>query len=163
MSEQPRDTSLPMTSDGGETPTPRRSSPKPGATRDAAFGPNRTPFGAIGGEAGVNELVDRFYDHMDENSAYKVIRDLHPQDLAESREKLKLFLIGWLGGPPAYVERFGHPRLRMRHAPFPIGEAERDQWLACMADAMDETGVDGDLRAFLDERFAHVADFMRNR
>ena len=69
----------------------------------------------------------------------------------------------WLGGPDLYVQKHGHPRLRMRHAPFPIGEAERDQWLACMAAAMDHLGIEGDIRAFLDARFAHVADFLRNQ
>jgi hemoglobin len=111
----------------------------------------------------VRELAERFYGHMDRDERFAVIRDLHPPDLTESREKFFEFLSGWLGGPPLYMSRRGHPRLRMRHAPFPIGERERDQWLACMAVALDELGIDGDLRAFLDARFAHVADFMRNR
>ena len=71
--------------------------------------------------------------------------------------------VGWLGGPQHYVQKHGHPRLRMRHAPFPIGDAERDQWLECMTLAMDELGLEGELRAFLDARFTQVADFMRNR
>lgn len=149
----------PAGSAGDAGPSGRPGSPGP----PGGFGPDRTPFDAIGGEHGVRALVDRFYDHMDANPDYRAIRDLHPDDLADSREKLRLFLVGWLGGPPLYVERFGHPRLRMRHAPFPIGDQERDQWLACMADAMNEQGIDGELRTFLDQRFAHVADFMRNR
>ena len=111
----------------------------------------------------MRELADRFYDHMDRDPRFAVIRDLHPPDLSESREKFFEFLSGWLGGPPLYMNRRGHPRLRMRHAPFPIGERERDQWLGCMGEAMDAMGIDGELRAFLDARFAHVADFMRNR
>ena len=94
---------------------------------------------------------------------FTVIREMHPEDLTESRQKLFEFLCGWLGGPQLYMERRGHPKLRMRHAPFSIGASERDQWLACMAHAMDQLEIDGDLRAFLDARFAHVADFMRNR
>ena len=127
------------------------------------FDAQNTPFQLIGGEQPVRALVDCFYDHMDQDEAFKVIRDLHPPDLTESREKLFLFLCGWLGGPQYYLEKHGHPRLRMRHAPFAIGALERDQWLGCMAIAMDECSLEGELRAFLDARFAHVADFMRNR
>ena len=127
------------------------------------FDAEHTPYVAIGGETRVRALADAFYDHMDRDEAYAVIRALHPEDLGESREKFFEFLSGWLGGPQLYLERRGHPRLRMRHAPFPIGESERDQWLGCMAAALDDLDVDGDLRAFLDARFAHVADFMRNR
>ncbi|NCF39539.1 MAG: hemoglobin-like protein [Planctomycetia bacterium] len=128
-----------------------------------SFGPDHTPFDAIGGEPRVRELVDRFYDHMDEDPACETIRKLHPAELGESRDKLSDFLCGWLGGPPLYMQKHGHPRLRMRHAPFSIGDAERDQWLACMAAAMNDLNVEGELRTFLDARFAHVADFMRNR
>lgn len=127
------------------------------------FGPDNTPYDAIGGDAAVRALVDTFYDHMDNDPAFATIRGLHPGDLSESRNKLYEFLCGWLGGPQLYTEKHGHPRLRARHAPFAIGETERDQWLACMTRAMDDRGIDGDLRAFLDQRFRHVADFMRNK
>ena len=127
------------------------------------FDAQRTPFIVMGGEEPVRRLADLFYDHMDRDESYQVLRDLHPPDLTESREKFFLFLCGWLGGPQYYVEKHGHPRLRMRHAPFPIGERERDQWLSCMASAMDECGIEDEGRVFLDARFAHVADFMRNR
>jgi len=127
------------------------------------FGPEHTPFMAIGGEDRVRDLTDAFYDHMDADAEFAVIRALHPADLGDSRQKLHDFLCGWLGGPPHYMQKHGHPRLRMRHAPFPIGELERDQWLGCMARAMDDLAIEGELRAFLDARFAHVADFMRNR
>ncbi len=128
-----------------------------------SFGPDDTPYDAIGGEERVRRLADRFYDHMDLDDAFKIIRELHPDDLGESREKFFEFLSGWLGGPPLYMQRRGHPRLRMRHAPFPIGDVERDQWLACMAAALDDLEVAGELRSFLDARFQQVADFMRNR
>ena len=68
----------------------------------------------------------------------------------------------WLGGPQYYTDRFGHPRLRARHLPFKIGIVERDQWLACMDQAMGETGVDETLRARLRESFFQTADWMRN-
>ena len=127
------------------------------------FGPSNTPYDAIGGDDNVRALVDTFYDHMDGDEAFRVIRDLHPPDLTTSRQKLYEFLSGWLGGPELYIEKHGHPRLKARHMPFPIGEVERDQWLACMTLALDERQVTGDLRTFLDARFTHVADFMRNR
>jgi hemoglobin len=111
----------------------------------------------------MSALVDAFYDHMDRDETCATIRALHPDDLGESRDKLFEFLCGWLGGPQLYMEKRGHPRLRMRHAPFPIGEAERDQWLGCMTRAMDDLQIEGELRTFLDARFAHVADFLRNR
>jgi hemoglobin len=128
-----------------------------------AFGPENTPYDAIGGQERVRALVECFYDHMDRDGEFATIRSLHPADLSSSRQKLYEFLTGWLGGPPLYIEKHGHPRLRARHSPFPIGETERDQWLACMGEAMDEQGVAGELRAFLDARFNQVADFMRNR
>lgn len=122
-----------------------------------------TPYAMLGGDAGVRRLVDRFYDLMDEVPEYHVIRKLHPQDLAGSREKLYLFLSGWLGGPPLYVEKFGHPMLRARHLPFAIGVAERDAWLACMLQAMADNGVGEGLRKALLQAFFGTADWMRNR
>lgn len=127
------------------------------------FGSKNPPYEAIGGDEAVRTLVDVFYDHMDQESAFATIRALHPADLASSRDKLYEFLSGWLGGPQLYIQKRGHPRLRARHLPFPIGEAERDQWLECMGRAMDDCGIDGELRTFLDARFAQVADFMRNK
>lgn len=123
----------------------------------------RTPFEWIGGEAGVRSLVDRFYDLMDSEPEAAGIRALHPPDLAGSREKLWLFLVGWLGGPPMYVERHGHPRLRARHLPFAIGEAERDAWMWCMDRALDEHPMPDMLREQMRERLRSVADHMRNR
>ena len=84
-------------------------------------------FDLLGGETPVRELVDRFYDLMDLEAAFAELRALHPPDLDGSRDKLFWFLCGWLGGPSHYTERFGHPRLRARHLPFPIGIRERDQ------------------------------------
>jgi hemoglobin len=133
------------------------------SSSQSTFGPQNTPYDALGGNAAVRSLVDAFYDHMDRDAEFATIRALHKPNLTEARQKLYEFLSGWLGGPPLYVQKHGHPRLRGRHALFPIGEAERDQWLACMGRAMDGRGVSGDLRGFLDARLAHVADFLRNR
>ena len=125
--------------------------------------PFETPFAWIGGESQVHALVDRFYDLMDLEPDYAALRAAHGTELANAREKLKMFLTGWLGGPQRYTEQFGHPRLRMRHMPFSIGLPERDQWLACMDQAMQETGVDDTLRRRLNSSFFQTADWMRNR
>jgi hemoglobin len=122
-----------------------------------------TPFERLGGEAGVRTLVDRFYDLMDLEPAYAGIRALHPGSLDGSRDKLFWFLCGWLGGPNHYIERFGHPRLRARHLPYAIGSAERDQWMACMNQAMAECAVDPALAGRLAEALHGTADWMRNR
>lgn len=111
----------------------------------------------------VRTLVDHFYDEMDSNAEFAVIRALHPTDLSDSRNKLYKFLAGWLGGPDLYIREYGHPRLRARHMPFPIANRERDQWLVCMAHAMKATGIEGELGERLLVAFYRTADFMRNR
>ena len=116
----------------------------------------------MGEESGIRALVEKFYYYMDTLPEADGIRKLHPENLKESEEKLVLFLSGWSGGPPLYVEKYGHPRLRMRHMPFAIGESERDQWLFCMRRALQECVSDEEVRQFLDEKFTHIADFMRN-
>jgi hemoglobin len=122
-----------------------------------------TPYARLGGDAAVRALVERFYDLMDLEPQYAALRALHAPDLAQAREKLYLFLSGWLGGPSLYIERHGHPMLRRRHLPFAIGVRERDQWLACMAQAMAEQGVGDDLRGRLQQAFFQTADWMRNQ
>jgi hemoglobin len=123
----------------------------------------QTHYERLGGEALLRSLVERFYDLMDEDPDYYGIRKLHAKDLAEAREKLFMFLSGWTGGPPLYTDKYGHPKLRQRHMPFPIGAEERDQWLACMARAMEDVGIDGKVRAELAQAFWKTADFMRNK
>lgn len=123
----------------------------------------QTPYEMLGGEAGVRELVDRFYDHMDSLDDMRETRDLHAKSLKGSRQKLFLFLSGWLGGPNLYVEKYGHPMLRARHLPFSIGKLERDQWMRCMTQAMDDMGLEARLRKGLEQAFARTADHMRNR
>lgn len=122
-----------------------------------------TPFATIGGEAAVRTLVDRFYDLMDLEPAYAQLRAVHGSTLDDARQKLFWFLCGWLGGPNHYIERFGHPRLRARHLPFAIGRTERDQWLACMYQAMAECAVPAALAQRLERSFFDTADWMRNR
>ncbi len=122
-----------------------------------------TPFVRLGGEGGVRALVDRFYDLMDLEPAYAEIRAMHPGTLDGSRDKLFWFLCGWLGGSDLYVQRHGHPRLRARHLPYAIGIRERDQWMACMIQALHEQQIDETLAERLAESFFGTADWMRNR
>lgn len=117
----------------------------------------------IGGEATVRALVQRFYQLMDSLPESAGIRAMHARNLKGSEEKLFLFLSGWLGGPPLYVEKYGHPRLRQRHMPFAIDDHARDQWMQCMRQAMEDVGIEAALRQELEAAFYKVADFMRNQ
>ena len=121
-----------------------------------------TPFEWIGGEDKVKALVERFYDLMDLEPRYAALRAAHGTELERARQHLFWFLCGWLGGPQHYTDRFGHPRLRMRHMPFRIGIRERDEWLACMDQAMGEVEIPGELRLRLRDSFFQTADWMRN-
>ncbi|MCB5184096.1 group II truncated hemoglobin [Methylobacillus gramineus] len=122
-----------------------------------------TFFDLLGGVERIRELVERFYDVMDTDTRAAALRALHPEDLTSAREKLFMFLTGWTGGPQLYIERYGHPRLRMRHMPFAIDESARDQWMYCMIKAMNDIGVDDAVMTKLSEALWGVADFMRNR
>lgn len=124
---------------------------------------DKTPYELIGGENGVRQLVDRFYDHMDADSEAVDVRGLHAKSLRASREKLFLFLCGWLGGPDLYVQKYGHPMLRRRHLPFAIDTKMRDQWMLCMDKALAEMPVDDSLRKKLSDAFMATADHMRNQ
>jgi hemoglobin len=122
-----------------------------------------TAYAWLGGDTKVRTLVDRFYDLMDLEPGYAELRAVHGPSLTDARDKLYWFLSGWLGGPNLYIERFGHPRLRARHMPYPIGIKERDQWLACMMQAMNDEQVDPVLAARLHQAFFQTADWMRNK
>ena len=117
----------------------------------------------IGGEAGLRKLVERFYDLIDSSPEAAQIRALHPKSLKQSLEKFFMFLSGWSGGPQLYVEKYGHPRLRMRHMPFSIGIVERDQWIWCMNRTLDEMQMNSAVTEHLKARFAETADFLRNK
>jgi hemoglobin len=125
----------------------------------------KTPFEELGGEEVARAIAAAFYRQMDDTQP--ALAKVHRLDEAgkvhpEARERVALFFIGWLGGPTTYMDRYGHPRLRMRHAHVRIDEAMRDAWLAAMQLALNEVGVTGNIRAYLDARFADVADFLRN-
>ena len=123
----------------------------------------RTPYQLMGGDTGIRRLVDRFYDLMDSAPEAATIRALHAASLKASRDKLYLYLSYWTGGPAHYIEQRGHPRLRARHLPFPISARERDEWLWCMDQALDEHEMPETLRAQLREKLHALADHMRNQ
>ena len=136
---------------------PARGTPPVAAT------PVNPHYAGVGGEAGVRRLVERFYELMDTMPEARALRAIHPADLDQSREKLFMFLSGWLGGPPLYAERVGPPRLGMAHARFPIDAAMREAWMLCMTRALSEEIVDERLRAQLLNAFRRTADHLRNR
>lgn len=117
----------------------------------------------IGGRETITKIVDRFYILMDILPEAKDIRQQHKADLSEANSKLNLFLTGWLGGPPLYIEKYGHPRLRARHLPFTIGMKERDQWLTCMFQSLDETEIPEQTRKEIKSAIYRLADHMRNQ
>lgn len=126
------------------------------------FEPEST-FERIGSDEGLQKLVKQFYDNMDSLPEAKLIRDLHPKNLRSSREKLFMFLSGWMGGPDRYIAAFGHPRLRARHLPFSIGTEERNQWLICMRSALEKMEIDNILKEQLMTSFTQTANHMINR
>lgn len=120
-------------------------------------------YAAIGGEAVVRRLVQRFYVLMDELPEAKACRDIHPARLDGSELKLFEYLSGWLGGPQLYVEKYGHPMLRRRHFIAPIGPAERDGWLLCFETALSESVPDAALRGMILQPVRQLASHMLNR
>ena len=121
-----------------------------------------TPYEELGGEAGVQRLVHRFYELMDTLPEAYTVRQMHPESLAGSAEMLFEYLSGWFGGPSLYIAKKGHPRLRMRHAPYAVGAVVRDEWMLCMKQALTEQVSDVAFRARLIETFAQMADHMVN-
>ncbi len=122
-----------------------------------------TPYEQIGGEAGVRRLVDRFYELMDTLPQAKACRDVHPADLSGSAAKLFDYLSFWLGGPPLYTEKYGHPMLRARHLPFSIGKEERDGWLLCFAHAWAEVAATAPIRDVIMRKVVELAYMMENK
>ena len=122
----------------------------------------QTPYEALGGEAGVKRLVQRFYTLMDTLPEADTVRQMHPESLAGSAEMLFEYLSGWFGGPSLYIAKKGHPRLRMRHAPYAVGTVVRDEWMLCMQQALTEQVSDVAFQARLIDTFAQMANHMVN-
>lgn len=121
-----------------------------------------TMFERIGGAIAIDRLVEAFYRRMDGEPSAAVIRAMHPGDLGPTKQILKRYLTEWTGGPKLYSPEKGHPRLRQRHLPFRIGDAERDAWLLCMRGALAEIIADAGARGELDHALTGLADWMRN-
>lgn len=121
-----------------------------------------TLYELMGKEEGIRKLVDHFYDEMSALPEARGVLEMHPKDLAGSRDKLFWFFVGWSGGPQLYVEKFGHPRLRARHMPFKIGKSERDQWLFCFQKALVKMNYPESVSKELFSSIIRVADHMRN-
>jgi hemoglobin len=113
----------------------------------------------VGGEQFFVDLVERFYAGV---AGDPVLRPLYPSDLTEPKARLAAFLVQYWGGPSTYSEERGHPRLRMRHAPFVIGRFERDAWMGHMATAVRLSGLHGDLEGQLLDYFEMAATSLIN-
>jgi hemoglobin len=118
-------------------------------------------YDRAGGTPFFEALIGRFYAGV---AADPGLRAIYPEvDLAGAQHRLTLFLVQYWGGPTTYDQERGHPRLRMRHAPFAVGPVERDRWLVHMRAAMAEMGPPSDVAAELERYFAMAAEAMRNR
>jgi hemoglobin len=124
----------------------------------------QSPFDLVGGRAVVERLAARFYEVMERDEP--ALAAIHRQGEGGIdpvvKQRFGLFLVGWLGGPQEYMEKHGHPRLRMRHGRVTVDEAMRDAWLRSMTTAMNDCRISGSVRAYLDQRFAEVANFLIN-
>ncbi len=121
-----------------------------------------TLYEAMGSSAGVQALVDDFYHRMQHDPRFAYLLSVHPGDLARPRDRLFKYLTGWTGGPPLFVEEFGHPRLRARHLQVAIDIRGRDQWLECMQAALNACIARAEARTALWEGLVPLADHMRN-
>ena len=138
------------------------SSPPPDSDTADAYGTGDASFRAAGGEAGITALVNRFYDIMATHPDAQAIRNMHPEELAGSRDRLARFLCGWLGGPKRYHERYGNISIPRVHAHLQIGPDHRDAWLMCMQLAVDEQPWAATFKAYLLRQLAVPANRITN-
>ena len=127
------------------------------------YGTGDASYRAAGGEAGIRKLVDGFYDAMDRLPKAAKIRAMHPEDLTVSRDKLARFLCGWLGGPKLYAEKYGSINIPQAHNRFEIGPNERDAWLSCMEEALENQPYAAEFKKYLLEQLYVPAERSRNR
>lgn len=127
------------------------------------YGKGDSSFQAAGGEAGIRQLVDCFYDHMEQLPEAAKILAMHPEDLLTSRDKLARFLCGWMGGPNRYKEKYGAIAIPRAHAHLDIGSAERDAWLLCMEKALAQQVYAPEFRVYLLKQLSVPAERSRNR
>lgn len=129
--------------------------------RQAEYGHEDTTYRAAGGQAGIRKLIDCFFDIMASEPRYRTIYDWHPADREESRDKLALFLCGWMGGPRLFVEKYGRIRIPDAHRHLQVTEVERDLWLECMARALRQQDYADDLVDYLLQQLSIPAERVR--
>ena len=122
----------------------------------------QTPYQLLG-ETGIRELTSAFYDLMDSLPEAADVRAMHASNLSPMKEKLALYLIGWMGGPPLYADKYGTVCMTTPHEPFHIGPQERDQWLLCMDKALEQVDASEELVEMLKVPMYRIADAVRNR
>lgn len=122
----------------------------------------KTPYDLLGGEEGVRALCDAFYTAMDEMPQAEDIRRMHKTNLSEIKQKLFEYLSGWMGGPPLYNDKYGTVCMTTPHKPFAIGPKERDQWLACMDEALERVNASDELKEMLKVPMYRIADAVKN-
>ncbi len=127
------------------------------------YGFEDASFQAAGGEVGIRKLVDDFFDRMGSDSRFKVIYAMHPEDKEMSRDKLARFLCGWLGGPKLYQRKYGGISLPRVHEHLAIATPERDQWLTCMRETIDEQMFDPEFKTYLMAQLFVPAESVRRR
>lgn len=125
------------------------------------YGRGDATFQAVGGESGVRQLVDKFYDLMCADLRYSQLRELHPFDLTVSRDKLTRFLCGWMGGERTYAKHYGSINIPHAHAHLPVTQDLKNQWLACMSDALESRGIETALSEYLLKQLSIPAERIR--
>lgn len=128
---------------------------------DKPYGSGDTSYQAAGGEAGLRRLVDAFYDRMGSDQRFATINAMHPENRDVTRDKLARFLCGWLGGPKLYQQKYGAIGIPRVHAHLAIASAERDQWLTCMAESVEEQTFAPEFKTYLNEQFYVPAEAVR--
>ena len=130
---------------------------------DRLYGDGDASFIAAGGEMGIRKLVNNFFDRMSTDGRFRTIYDLHPDDIDISRDKLALFLCGWLGGPKLFSQKYGSIGIPRAHQHLPITEVERDMWLTCMTESVAEQPFEEDFKKYLMEALYVPAEGVRKR
>ena len=125
------------------------------------YGQGDATYRAVGEEAGVRTLVKLFYSLMSSQPQYQTIRSWHPKDIAESEDKLTLFLCSWMGGPRLYRSKYGSINIMEVHQHLNVTEVERDQWLDCMSDSLTQLNYPKDLNEYLITQLGHPAERIR--
>ncbi len=137
--------------------------PKASDEQQPQYGEGDASFQAAGAREGLQKLVNDFYDLMEQLPEVKEIRDMHPADLSQSRDKLSRFLCGWLGGPKLYREKYGPIKIPSAHAHLNIGSRQRDAWLSCMQKALAKQPYAESFKKYLIEQLYVPAERSRTR